>query len=354
MIHSDQQLALVREQLGRAERALKAISDEVRPVNESRFLLMAESYVDMIEELRGEIDAYLGLQAVRQSQTELILSLEGPGIRLGDTPASLVTRVLDSLRRGLQLVVEAAESGSSTGQARGAVARTAGRRKRWIEELCDLPLVGVAPGSVQVQLGEPASLSTGLLGDEDREFYQYVISLLRDGLACATGQATAEQLPVELRQPVLHAVRKLVPTPRGALDAITISGRAIGTGKDYRVTREARGRLDQEVRRVTATAEITSEEGIIREVDLDQNTFMLRDRRGGAPELPCEYADGDEEDVKSFLDKRVIVNGTLRTSPKANRQTMDVEVIEAIGVEEGGNQPGGDEARVESADYDAN
>ena len=41
MIHNDQQLALVREQLGRAERALKAIHDEVRPASELRFLLRA-------------------------------------------------------------------------------------------------------------------------------------------------------------------------------------------------------------------------------------------------------------------------------------------------------------------------
>ncbi len=327
MIHNDQQLAVVREQLGRAEHALKAISDEVKPVNESRFLLMAESYVDMIQGLREQIDAYLGVNAVRQSQTELILGLEGPGIKLGDTPVSLVTRVLDSLRRGMQTVVEAAES------TRPA-ARTAGRRKRWIEELCDLPLVGIVSGSVRVQLGEPTSLSAGLLENEERQFYQQVIGLFRDGLAVATGEMRADQLPVQLRQPVLNAVRKLVPTPRGVLEAITFSGRAIGAGKNYRVTREARERLDQEVRRVTALAEITTVEGVIREVDLDQNTFLLRERPEGTPELHCEYAEIDEEDVKSFLDKRVVVSGTLRTSPKAGRQTLDVEVLEAIGADE--------------------
>lgn len=67
MIQNDQQLALVREQLARAEKALKAISDEVRPVNESRFSLMAESYVEVIRQLRGEIDEYLGLGTSRNT-----------------------------------------------------------------------------------------------------------------------------------------------------------------------------------------------------------------------------------------------------------------------------------------------
>ncbi len=328
MIHTDHELAIVREQLGRAEEALKAIRDELRPVNESRFLLMAESYVQMILELRGQIDAYLGLEAVCQAQIELELGLEGNGIRLGNSPASLVTRVLDAFRRGLQSVVEAVESTDCT-------VRTGGRRKRWIEQLCDLPLVGVASGSVRIQLGEATSLSGALLESEDREFYRHVMGLLRDGLACATGEISAEQIPEPLRQSVLNAVRKLVPAPRGALDVITFRGRAIGGGKIYRVTREARQRLDQEVRRVAVLKEITSVEGVIREVDLDRNTFLLRERPEEAAELPCEYAESDEEDVKSFLDKRVLVSGTLRTSPKAGRQTMDVEVIEAVGADDG-------------------
>jgi hypothetical protein len=340
MIYTDHELAIVREQLGRAEKALKAIRDEVRPVNESRFLLMAESYVQMILELRGQIDTYLGLEAVCQAQTELELGLEGNGIRLGHSPASLVTRVLDAFRRGLQSVVEAVESTERT------VVRTAGRRKRWIEQLCDLPLVGVASGSVRVQLGEPTSLSGALLESEDREFYQHIMGLLRDGLACATGEINAEQIPEPLRQSVLNAVRKLVPAPRGALDVITFSGRAIGGGKIYRVTRNARERLEQEVRRVAVLKEITSVEGVIREVDLDRNTFLLRERPEEAAELPCEYAENDEEDVKSFLDKRVLVSGTLRTSPKAGRQTMDVEVIEAVGVDE--DQGGAD---IEPGDF---
>jgi len=293
---------------------------------------MAESYVEMIQQLRGEIDAYLGLADVRQLQTELVLGLEGMGVQLGDAPASLVTRVLDCFRRGLQSIVEAAQSEVSTEVG----SRTAGRRKRWIEELCDLPLVGVASGSVQIQLGEPASLASGLLEHSDREFYEHVIDLLRKGLACASGESRASEIPETVRQPVLHAIRKLVPTQRGVLEAITVSGRAIGIGKAYRVTRQSRARLDQELRDFVVTDEVARAEGVIREVDLDQNTFKLRDRPDGAPELACEFAEHDEEDVKSYLDKRVVVVGVQRTSPKAGRLTMDVEFIEPVGTEDDG------------------
>ena len=331
MIRNEKQLALVREQLDRAEKALKCLSDEVRPKSEVRFLLMAESYVEMIQQLRGEIETYLGMESVMQLQADLILGLEGRDIQLGNAPVSLVTRTIDAFRRGLQSLVDAA---ASDRPAAGA----AGRQKRWIMELCDLPLVGIVRGSVQIQLGEPTSLSSNLLEDENREFYEQVIGLLRNGLACATGESSADQLPEKLRQPVLNAVRKLVPAPRGTLEAITVSGRAIGLGKHYRVTREARARLDQEVRRNITLTAFTSVAGIMREIDLDQNTFVLRDRPEGAPELPCEYAEIEEEDVKTYLDKRVRVSGNLRTSPKAGRQTMDVEVIEGEDMDEGERQ----------------
>jgi hypothetical protein len=69
--------------------------------------------------------------------------------------------------------------------------------------------------------------------------------------------------------------------------------------------------------------------GIIREVDLDKRTFSLRERRDGSPPLDCEYDEISEDLVKHFLDEPVVITGTVRTSRKTNRQTMEVESIEA-------------------------
>jgi hypothetical protein len=59
MITNDGELALTRLQLGRVERALGALREDVLPQNEERYRLMAEPYVDQIDELRAEIDAYV-------------------------------------------------------------------------------------------------------------------------------------------------------------------------------------------------------------------------------------------------------------------------------------------------------
>lgn len=63
MIHNQEQLELVREQLGRLERALKDLEDEVRPQSEKQFRLMSEIYVEHIDKLRREIDEYRAARA---------------------------------------------------------------------------------------------------------------------------------------------------------------------------------------------------------------------------------------------------------------------------------------------------
>ncbi|HXE53184.1 MAG TPA: hypothetical protein VN541_09230, partial [Tepidisphaeraceae bacterium] len=49
---------LVREQLGRLERALKDLEDQVRPRRENQFRVMSEGYVEHIAKLPQEIGEY--------------------------------------------------------------------------------------------------------------------------------------------------------------------------------------------------------------------------------------------------------------------------------------------------------
>lgn len=68
MIENDKQLAVVRSQLERMDRALDALHREVHPQNPKMYELMAESYIAEVLKLRGEIDAYLGFPSNSDSQ----------------------------------------------------------------------------------------------------------------------------------------------------------------------------------------------------------------------------------------------------------------------------------------------
>lgn len=71
MIHTDEQLDLTLEQLGRAYRALAALRAEVPPRSDAWFTLMAEGPVIQIRQLLREIDEYTGAAVLdKESPTD--------------------------------------------------------------------------------------------------------------------------------------------------------------------------------------------------------------------------------------------------------------------------------------------
>ena len=74
--------------------------------------------------------------------------------------------------------------------------------------------------------------------------------------------------------------------------------------------------------------------GVIRSVDLDAQTFVLRERSDDEPDLACEYSAELEEAVKEYLDNRVRVSGLLEVSKKTHKSRMSVDSIELVVLEE--------------------
>jgi hypothetical protein len=59
MIHDDEELTVLKKQLGRIERALEDLRQDVLPKNPRNYEIFAEPYIDQINLLKAEIDAYL-------------------------------------------------------------------------------------------------------------------------------------------------------------------------------------------------------------------------------------------------------------------------------------------------------
>jgi len=132
MINETAQLEIMRQQLALMEEALVSLQRDVLPRNKERYRLMAESYVGQIMDLRAKIDECLGLDGLASMRADLVITLEGPKVKLGEARSSIVTRTLDAFRRGLESIVELRIGPSEA-------PRTSGRRKQWIELLCDPP-----------------------------------------------------------------------------------------------------------------------------------------------------------------------------------------------------------------------
>ncbi len=73
---------------------------------------------------------------------------------------------------------------------------------------------------------------------------------------------------------------------------------------------------------------------MIRSVDLDAQTFVLRERPADLPDLACEYSRQLEGTVKEWLGGRVTVSGTLETSRLTHKEKMEAEAIAPAASEE--------------------
>ena len=111
MIQGDDELKIVRDQMSRAESALESLRREVRPQNERMYQVMSEAYVDTILELREQIDVHLGINSIPDN-ADLVISLEADHVGLGKTSAAVVTRFIDTCRRGIQLTCDCLASAS--------------------------------------------------------------------------------------------------------------------------------------------------------------------------------------------------------------------------------------------------
>ena len=67
MIANDEQHALVRQQIAKLEEALDSLAKTVRRKSEAQYRTFAEGYVDQLDELRRDVEEYLGITGIKKA-----------------------------------------------------------------------------------------------------------------------------------------------------------------------------------------------------------------------------------------------------------------------------------------------
>ncbi len=329
MITNDNELRITRERLSLAEAALESLRRDVMPRNEVQYRLFSGTTIDLIRSIRADINDYLGIG----TDTDLALSLEGDLVSLGITSAAIITRTIDTFRRGLQSVASILYADNQNGAVN--------KRARHIERLCDLSLVGIEPGSVKVYLDLP-TMGGGMFSEEDRHLLTDAIATLFDGLEWAARDdgvlpQSLEHLSPSTRLSVLGVVARLLPPQTGPVERIVYRRRGEGRAMPSRqatLTRKSHPRVQEEMERLATDRKFTTANGVIRQIDLDAQTFVLRERPDSQSDLPCEYPSVLTELVKELLDCQVKVSGLLETSRLTLHTKMEAEAIEPLGGDE--------------------
>jgi hypothetical protein len=304
MITNDDQLNQAVEQLGRMYRALAALRRDVLPLNGRQFALMAEGPLDEIRKLQEQIALYTGKAAAEEHDSDVWLRILGLAVTWPDAPTSVLTAFLDAFRKGLQTVAEFTKTGHLTA-----------RPTKELKRACDLRVVAFQPGSLCVGVRLPSEDKPELF---DRNDLSAVEQALQQYLEAARWvgsdvphQVLEEFLPnSQARRIVLNALKSFVPRSRGDVERVEISGRSILHGQTIGLTRTAHQRIDEAIDLIAAE-KVEEHVGDLREIDLDNLSFVLRNAED-VHEVRCVFEDDLLETAKEALDRRVQVTGVRR------------------------------------------
>jgi hypothetical protein len=303
-IENELQYESTKKALDLAEKALKALREEMLPGRPEEYEAFSEAYIDYVYKLRHEIDEYIGLQSAEESAMPLWIRLRGP--RISDrVPMSVLSDFLKDLRYGVYQVskYDMMTSKSEDRRLKDSELRRLTNAK-----------VKIMPGSLKIGLAFPP----GQMLVDGKTVEDYPGDAMKKILAGASwsadpGTEGIEDLlpnPVE-RHLVLTHVEKLSRTRGGEISSIEFRGKQLR--KSFELTNES-ARVVKKAMMKELPPELATFEGIVREVDLDEKHFTLRISlpAGGEERRQCQYDPEYEEDVKNSLDKRVKVMGESR------------------------------------------
>lgn len=321
----DSELQLLVEQLSRMYESLAAIRQEVAPRNPALYHVMAEGPLDEIRKLQEEIDELTGVAELREEAAELWLRIEGADIELHSAPTSILTAILDAFRKGVQSVAEFIDRGMLSV-----------RPTKELKDATDMRIVAFAPGSLQVGLrlpDEPPQIAVTAGRKSMREVVEQAIReyLTVAEWAAARGDRDLAQLvPHAHHRVLLNAVKPLLPRKRGAVTLVELRGRLTQQRGTILLTRESHDQIDKALDQLV-TEEIETHRGVLREIDLDAQTFQLRKPDDSVFVLKCSFPEEFFEAAKEALDRLVEVTGTRAVVEGRRRaSTLTIARLEIV------------------------
>lgn len=333
-ISSNAEFCQAIEQAGRIEQGLLSLHRDLPSATSRNLALLVEGPLDQLAELQADIQEYL-LRACGEDFVEM--RLIGPRIRLRDTPTSVLTNMLDAVRKGIQAIAELRLKG-----------QRAARPTAELKRICDFRVLALAPGSLRILMRLPdeeqGSLSTGETNPAATALDDYLSAASWASSDESASDLDARLWDPKLRKAVLTELERIVPRPRGELEAVEFSGPRVemkGGTKRLRLNRETRVRVNSAIDRMVHEVQETYV-GVLREIDLDHQTFILR-RSGESVERPCTFEEELHDAAKEALDKTVRVTGSTRIDPSKRVQALltvtRLEILEEADADPG--VPGG-------------
>ncbi len=324
MLDNEEQYQQTLTVLQRLEAALSSLRRRVEPVNPELFQAMAQTYIDEITEIRSEIDEYIGVNSAMVSRAPLWFSLEGQGLKSSEVSTRLLSNWLSKFRIVIQNVAEYIETQKIS----------SGRPSLDILEKTDPKLVTILSGSIKIGIKFSPSYTQGELFQESNNSSTSLPHKAIDRLLQLVAWVDSElnelprnQFPDDTETSILaNQIISLVPSKRSVVKTLRFSGALVPHPTSLYINLEVRPKLQRVIDELTIINEDTVD-GVIREIDLDAQRIILRERGPSAPDLKCYLPDNLVPIAEELLDKLVRVHGKISSSSPDVVEVTSIEVI---------------------------
>lgn len=327
MIESDEEYLNSKQALEEIEQSLIDLKKTVYPLNPERYFLMAEPYINYVKKIRHDIDIYSGYSDAIEKSIPLWIKLKGPHIGEGSARFSVLSNFLNDFKLGIQTIALYLSQDKI---------KEVGRPIEEIRKLCNFKAT-ILPGSLRIGVTFPAYQTQMTLFDKSiqnpvRESIDKILEAAY--WAVSKDSKTIEKLfsNEKERKLILSQLNKISPKSDGEISDVEFKGTMVSKGY-IKLNVQSTDRIKKAIVKTVPPEEIIAE-GVIREIDLDEEHFYLRERPNNESSIRCQYEESLKENAIEGLDKRVRVVGTLICDNLNKPRYIDVTDIDILGSKE--------------------
>lgn len=262
------------------------------------------------------IDAKPAPQATLYPEHMPLLSyrLIGSGLTEGNVPSSVIAKAVGGPTAALRRLFESLDDSQP---------QTSGRPEEILRKAYDLPAIAFAYKSFEVTFGKPTDIQLSISGTDPESIYEKSAENLDKGISWLKHSGDEE----DLETPILEALKELMPPAHGQVEFAEISGQIIGQRMPIRLTRSDRRKVTFALKNKLAIEQPTLQTiGIVRELDKDNLSFILRSRPEDAPALKCFFPEDLYDDIVEFFNS----DEPIRVAGRYKRASSALDVSSAL------------------------
>jgi hypothetical protein len=271
-------------------------------------------------------------------ESDLVLELEGPALRLAHPKISLVTRTFSHVQKQVNSVAKTI-AGQPPSQKRFRLSQDM--------ELGFTELARNTGLRFGFTIPDPPSPGESLLGEHDpmfmavrdavraiREFSVSVGEVEGQGESAIAEHAKDVFQDPRLRDAALVAVKELAPTQRGGVASVRVGGRGVEIPSVCPMTVSTRKSLAHLMATPVRGGKEFQARGEIREMDLDAKRFDLRGiAEGQQNDLRCVYGKDISEPVaKTWLGRPALVEGKIERDQNGKPRLLQIVKMKISGL----------------------